>query len=100
MEDIRLALFLIVMVGSVMLATRPVSARRRSDRSKGRERSRKSSDPLSRSAFQFGTRRIIDRNRWDRRDLARGIGGDQLDPDGTTTIWPEIIGCEPLAAAS
>jgi hypothetical protein len=89
MDEIRLALILIVAVGCVLIATRPASHRRRGDRSRLRERSRRSSDPLSRSP-RTGAFRLTVRNQWDRPDLARVVGRDDLDPEAPIGIWPEL----------
>ncbi len=92
MDEIRLALFLIVVVGCVMLATRPVSNRRRADRSRSRDRASQSSDPLPRNHRGSSSMRLAGRNCWDRTDLVRAIGHDHIDPDGTTSVWPVPAG--------
>jgi hypothetical protein len=90
MEVIRLAVILVVAVGCVLIATRPAPHRRRGDRARLRERSQRSTDPLSRSPRTVGSFRLTVRNHWDRSDLARVVGRDESDPGAPAGIWPEL----------
>lgn len=85
MEEVKLAILLIVMITCVMAATRPVTSRRKNSPTR---RAKSSSSPRSNSSTS-GHRAIkTSRNRWDRLDLARAIGRDEVDPDGTISLWP------------
>src|SRR5690606_14306830 len=75
-EALRLALLLLVVVACVTAATRPVTPRRRSQRTRQHQPS-----TVTARTVPSRSRSKLYRNRWDRRDLARGIGADFADPE-------------------
>jgi hypothetical protein len=74
---------LFVVVACVMAATKPAPPRRRISRPGAR---RRSSDPGSHRRRNAAT---LNRNTWDRLDLARAVGQDFGDPD-TVNLYPAV----------
>ena len=95
MSQIGLAMLLLAVVIAVLVATRPAPPRRRRPRPV-RPRDGKPGPHIRRSnvlmSRRIGERESPDpshRNRWDRADIAAGVGRDHAHPDVTLTLWPE-----------
>lgn len=85
MEEVKLAILLIVMITCVMAATRPVTSRRKSSSTR---RAKTANAPRGNPPSP-GQRTVkSSRNRWDRLDLSRAIGHGEIDPEGTISLWP------------
>jgi hypothetical protein len=82
MEELRLLLLLLAMIAALVIGARPVVRSGRVDRT----------DPSAGAKRPAGSvavcERMVGRNRWDRPDLARAIGRDELDWSATTALWP------------
>jgi hypothetical protein len=94
MSNLGLAILTFTVIAAVMLATRPISFSSRRHKDEETESNREVEPPPAPSAIL--ARRSpplpflrIHRNRWDRDDLARGVGGHQQDPDPTYSLWPQ-----------
>lgn len=81
MDALRLALVLMVVVLCVMAATRPTPPRRRVRRAPVRRRSPEPAPSRDRAGA------TLNRNRWDRLDLARAVGLDFADPQ-SVELYP------------
>ncbi|HEY7032057.1 MAG TPA: hypothetical protein VH482_12040 [Thermomicrobiales bacterium] len=96
MSQLQMAMLLLVVVVTVLAATRPSPPRRRrgraprprDDDSPRQPDSRRPRTPavLNRRSGPRPTADPINRNRWDRTDIAAGVGRDHADPD--LTLWP------------
>jgi len=95
-STLTLALITIVVVVAVLIATRPAPrATRRSERPTSADK--KSPDPLpayrtGRTAADLGPALALDgahRNRWDRQDLAIGVGRDDQASEPALLLWPK-----------
>ena len=96
MSTLTLALVMIVVVVAVLIATRPAPREaRRSARPVGADK--KSRDPLSASRLELSKPDLgpalvlagVDRNRWDRPDLATGVGRDDQAWEPALLLWPK-----------
>jgi hypothetical protein len=94
MSHLGLALILLAVVIAVILATRPSPPRRRRARSprppdgtSGPQTERSPSDRMRRPAVTLSPD-PFHRNRWDRCDLALGVGRDSAVPDLALLLWP------------
>lgn len=79
-DELRLALILFIVVVCVMAATKPAPPRRRASRPNARRRPSDPAAPRRRSGI------TLNRNAWDRLDLARGVGGDFADPENVSHV--------------
>jgi|SRR5215211_2676694 len=95
MSQVEMAMLLLAIVISVLVATRPVPPKRRRPPSqrpredKPDPTTRRSSVLLSRRTPQPANPDPSHRNHWDRADIAAGVGRDHAHPDLTLTLWPE-----------
>jgi hypothetical protein len=94
MSHLGLALVLLAVVVAVILATRPSPPRRRRARSprppdttSGPHADRSPPDRWRRPAATLSPD-PFHRNRWDRCDLALGVGRDSAVPDLALLLWP------------
>jgi hypothetical protein len=94
MSQLEVAALLAAVVIAVILATRPVPPRRRRARPQ-RPNDTESGPHDSRTTRRFGRSSpeqialdAIHRNRWDRADLAAGIGRDDVVADPSLNLWP------------
>lgn len=85
MEDVRLLLVLLAMVAALVLGLRPGPHSPRDDRSRQPGVTKRPSGSV------VALDRMAGRNRWDRSDLARAIGRDELDSSAITACWPVAI---------
>ncbi|MEA2512566.1 MAG: hypothetical protein QOJ59_2053 [Thermomicrobiales bacterium] len=93
MSHLEMAMLLLALVISVLVATRPAPPRRRSRSTRPRGGK---PHPNDRGAATLSVRRsapppqpdAIHRNRWDRTDIASGVGHDYAQPDAALTHWP------------
>jgi hypothetical protein len=95
MSQLQMTILLLAVVISVLAATRPTPPRRRrgrSPRSRDNQSGPKRRHPaplLARRPPLHSNSDPINRNRWDRADIATGVGRDHAEPDLTLTLWPE-----------
>jgi hypothetical protein len=98
-STLSLALITIVVVVAILIATRPAPRQtRRTERTTGAEKN--APDPLSArpGAGSFDltpamTLEALHRNRWDRRDLAVGVGRDDQASEPALLLWPKHRRC-------
>ncbi len=86
-------MLLLALVIAVLVATRPAPPRRRRPRSM--RPSGGKIHPNARRAATLSSRRSVPhgldsvhRNRWDRADIATGVGRDYAQPDPGLNHWP------------
>jgi len=84
-EEVKLAILLLVMITCVIAATRPVPSRRKNSSTR---RAKDSNAPHGNPPTSGQRTMKTSRNRWDRLDLSRAIGRDEVDPEGTISLWP------------
>ena len=87
MTEIQLAMLLLAVVVAVLVATRPAQPRRRRPPVVRRRLGKPgaTSELMSERVSPDPSHR----NRWDRSDIAMGVGRDHAHPDVTLTLWPE-----------
>lgn len=93
MSHLEVAAFLLAIVIAVIAATRPAPPRRRTrsqpppDRKPDPRRSQSDRLSIHRSIATPAADQIH-RNRWDRADLATGVGRDDVRSDVALALWP------------
>ena len=96
MSPIEMAMFLSAIVVTVLVATRPTPTRRRpapaastrSNQSGATNRGSRANALIRRGRLADLTPDPMQRNHWDRNDMAAGVGRDHAHPDVTLTVWP------------
>jgi hypothetical protein len=87
MGEIGRVLSLLLGIGCVFLATRP-AARQRPHRLIATPRPLTTAASLDESGYAYLRLGALGRNRWDRRDLALGVGADPLAGEPDVMVWP------------
>ena len=85
--EIGRVLSAVVGVGCVFLATRPVARTRSTRRTLAPERVTVARQP-DETGFAHLRMGAAGRNRWDRPDLVRAVGGDPGAGEPDLTVWP------------
>ena len=92
MSHLEMAMLLLALVIAVLVATRPAPPRRRPHPMRPRDGKSRANgrgaaiSPLRRLAPDRAD--AVDRNRWDRADIATGVGRDYAQPDPGLNHWP------------
>jgi len=93
---LQLAILLSIVVGCVIIATRPAHPHRRRRVATAARVRNGHAGPDQRPPAST-TIDVSHRNRWDRVDILLAIGRDHADPDPGLTAWPAPTGAAALS---